>query len=102
MDELKILWSGRTFVNAIGQTVLVRAALLCGGSDIPATRKLGGFVGHQATKGCSKCTLSFPTENFGKKPDHSNFNRSEWENRSNDKHREEICRVQHTDRATKD
>ena len=28
-------------------SILVRAALLCGGPDIPATRKLGGFVGHQ-------------------------------------------------------
>ena len=30
---------------------LYGAALLCGGSDIPGTRKLGGFVGHQAEKG---------------------------------------------------
>ena len=38
VDELKSLWSGQTFINADGQTVLVRAALLCAGSDIPATR----------------------------------------------------------------
>ena len=49
---------------------------------------MGGFVGHNALKGCSKCLLSFPTKNFGEKPDHSNFNRSEWENRRNDEHRE--------------
>ena len=88
VDELKSLWSGQTFINADGQTVLVRAALLCAGSDIPATRKLGGFVGHHALKGCSKCLLSFPTKNFCEKPDHSNFNRSEWENQRNDEHRE--------------
>lgn len=68
--------------------MFVRAALLCGGSDIPATRKLGGFVGHQAAKGCSKCLLNFPTKKFGEKPDHSNFNRDEWEKRNNDQHRE--------------
>ena len=88
VDDLKQLWRGLTLTNAEGQTVLVRAALLCAGCDIPATRKLGGFDGHHATKRCSKCLLSFPTENFGDKPDHSNFNRDEWEKRSNDEHRE--------------
>ena len=39
----------------------VRAALLCTASDIPATRKLGGFVGHGSLKGCSRCLKNFPT-----------------------------------------
>ena len=88
VDDLKKLWRGLPFTNADGQTVFVRADLLCGGSDIPATRKLGGFVGHQAAKACSKCLLNFPTKKFGQKPDHSNFNRDEWEKRNNDQHRE--------------
>lgn len=103
VDELKNLWLGlgQTFINADGQTVLVHAALLCASSDIPATRKLGGFVGHHATKGCSKCLLSFPTENFGEKPDHSNFNHSEWESRRNGKYREIAAKYVHTDRPPK-
>lgn len=88
VDELKELWRGVPLTNAKGQTIFVRAALLCAGCDIPATRKVGGFVGHRATKGCSKCCLSFPTESFGEKPDYSNYSRDLWEKRSNDKHRE--------------
>lgn len=57
--------------------VLVRAALLCVGCDIPAARKVCGFVGHGGLKGCSKCLLSFPTEEFGQKADYTNTNVSD-------------------------
>lgn len=42
----------------------VKAVLAC---DLPAGRKIGGFLGHGALKGCSRCLKSFPTENFGEK-----------------------------------
>ena len=45
VDELKQLWTGVRLV------ILVRGALLCVGCDIPAARKVGGFLGHRATKG---------------------------------------------------
>ncbi len=61
MEELLQLWEGIILV-------LVRAALLCSGCDIPAARKTCGFVGHNARLACSKCLLVFPTENFGDKP----------------------------------
>ena len=48
------------------------------GCDIPAARKVSGFVGHRATLGCSRCLLPFPTANFGDKPDYSNFDRRLW------------------------
>ena len=41
--------------------VSIRAALLCVGCDIPAARKVCGFVGHRALKGCLKCLQFFPT-----------------------------------------
>lgn len=66
-------------------SVVVRGALLCVGCDIPAARKVCGFVGHQALKGCSKCLLSFPTTKFG---DYSNFNTSSWPPRTNVSHRQ--------------
>ena len=71
-----------------GSDLLVRAALLCVGCDIPAARKVCGFVGHRALKGCSKCLLFFPTEHFGEKNDYSNFDRSKWEPRTTSCHRE--------------
>ena len=84
--DLKQLWKGKFLKKADGHLVLVRGALLCCGSDIPASRKLCGFVGHRATKGCSKCLVSFPTERFGDKPDYSNYFRESWKARDKDNH----------------
>ena len=62
----------------------MRAALLCCSCDVPASRKVCGFVGHGACKGCSKCLLSFPTCSFGEKADYSNFDKSQWKPRTNE------------------
>ena len=40
--------------NSLGTGEMFRAAILSLSSDIPATRKWGGFVGHTAKKGESK------------------------------------------------
>ena len=55
--------------------------------DIPAARKVSGFLGHRATKGCSRCQLFFPTDHFSEKADYTNFNRALWEKRDNASHR---------------
>ena len=99
VDELKEFWRGVPMKNSEGQTVIVRAALLCSGCDIPAARKVCGFVGHGATKGCSKCFSSFSTASFGEKADYSNFDRRSWERRTNDHHR--TIALQHRDCNTK-
>ena len=83
VDELHTLWQGIPMELNNGMHVLVRAALLCVGCDIPAARKVCGFVGHRALKGCSKCLLSFPTTTFGEKGDYSNYDRSTWDPRTN-------------------
>ena len=41
------------------QQLLMKAALLCVACDIPAARKVCGFLGHMAKLGCSKCTKVF-------------------------------------------
>ena len=87
VDDLSKLWEGMILSN--GQcSVLVRAALLCSGCDIPAARKTCGFVGHAARMSCSKCLSKFPTSTFGEKPDFTNFNRTQWPPRTNKHHRE--------------
>ena len=58
VQDLFKLWNGVSMKTCEG-TKLVRAALLCNSSDIPATRKVGGFVGHATLKGCSRCLKSF-------------------------------------------
>ena len=87
VDDLKKLWKGVQMITYRGVPVIVRAALLCVGCDIPAARKVSGFVGHRATMGCSRCLSSFPTEHFGDKPDYSNFDRSTWTIRDIENHK---------------
>lgn len=86
--ELVQLWRGILMESPQNMSVLVRAALICIACDIPAARKVSGFVGPQAILGCSKCSLKFPTAVFGEKPDYSDFDRSKWEPRNNATHRQ--------------
>ena len=86
VEELLKLWNGIEMVTTEGNQ-LIRAVLLCHSSDIPATRKMGGFVGHGALKGCSRCLKSFVTRSFTEKPDYSGFDCENWPNRSMNDHR---------------
>ena len=78
IDELHQLWKGVLLKNRNGNATVIRAALISCSCDIPASRKLCGFVGHNASHGCSKCLLHFPTASFGDKPDYSNFEKNQW------------------------
>lgn len=55
INELKALWIGVKVntCNSPSTSVEVRAAPLCCAADIPAARKLCGFLGHSAKRGCS-------------------------------------------------
>ena len=53
---------------------------------MPAARKLCGFKGHSAHRGCSKCFKYFPSS-FGEKTDYSGFERDLWPPRHNHSHR---------------
>lgn len=86
VQELIKLRRGITMNTSEGEQ-LVRALLLCSASDIPASRKLGGFLGHAAKKGCSRCLKEFPTENFEDKRDYSGFDRNNWPKRTVEEHR---------------
>lgn len=87
VNELKQLWKGVAMSTRDGYSVYVRAALLCCACDIPAARKVCGFMGHGALKGCSKCMLEFPTMNFGEKAVYTNTNRAEWTPRTKTDHK---------------
>lgn len=86
VDELLKLWRGIQIETCHGMQQ-VKAILICVACDIPAARKLGGFLGHASEKGCSRCLKSFPTEKFGEKKDYSGFDRSKWPQRSVEDHR---------------
>ena len=50
--------------------------------DIPATRKVCGFAGHNACHGCFKCLKQFPSDVFPNKLDYSGYERDTWEHRT--------------------
>lgn len=77
----------------LGNPVLVRAVLICLACDIPASRKVSGFLSHSAFHACSRCLKEFPTSNyFGDKPDYSGFDRSNWTPWTNTSHRFYACK----------
>jgi hypothetical protein len=61
VDELIQLWTNGVTVMTNGSKVCIRVALMCIAADIPAARKLCGFLGHNAKMGCSRCTKEFKT-----------------------------------------
>ena len=88
VHELLLLWKGVRMQTPDGEKE-IKAVLLCITCDTPASRKIGGFLGHAALKGCSRCLKSFPTKKFGEKADYSGFDRSTWKARSLADHREQ-------------
>ena len=71
----------------------VRCALLCVASDLPAARKVCGFVGHSARLGCSRCKKEFPG-GFGEPKNYSGFEREDWPPRNVVDHRADVKKIQ--------
>ena len=86
VDELRCLSNGVLIKTPNGVELKIFAYLMCLSCDIPAARKCGGFVGHNAIKGCSRCLKSFPTAHFGEKPNYRGFEPGDWIPRNNDDH----------------
>lgn len=57
-------------------------------SHIPASRKVSGFVGHNAYRACSRCLKAFPTNKFGEKADYCGTDRDNWTPRCIESHRQ--------------
>lgn len=86
VDELQEAWEGFYLYSYTSPSdpVKYRLALLCVGCDIPASRKLCGFLGHSATMGCNKCFKRFEGD-IGQK-NYGGFNLKEWVERDKDSH----------------
>ena len=84
-------------IHSYTENVLVRGALLCIACDIPACRKVCGFLGHSATLGCSKHLKRFPG-GFGAK-DYSGFDRQLRPGRTLAEHKQKIREIRNS--ATK-
>lgn len=107
VQELKEFWSGVIIPCPTHplKNIYVRAALTCCACDIPATRKLCGFVGHFARLGCSKCSrvfLSFPSTSAhisDSRRDYSGYDRENWPARELSDHRQQA--INHLQAQTK-
>ena len=86
-QDLNFLFHGVTLANpnSLLGVSTVRALLTCICSDLPATRKLCGFLSHSASLGCSKCLKSFPSRND--KLDYSGFDCENWTPRDSEQHK---------------
>ena len=89
VSDLLQLWKGVQFETYDHSCQIIKAALLCIACDLPAARKVCGFLGHAANLGCSRCYCDFGTGKFGHQ-DYSEFNRTSWKYRSNEKHRHDV------------
>ena len=75
----------------------IKLCVSCVTCDIPASRKVCGFVSHNAALGCNKCLKKFEVK-FGQRSNFSGYNRDSWQLRSKEQHKSglEKVRMGHT------
>ena len=89
VEELKIFYKDGIHLPKTDR--LIKCVLICVTCDLPATRKVCGFLGHSAKLGCSQCLLDFgggQSKNVGK-----GFNKTCWPPRTQHKHRQDVAEV---------
>mgnify|MGYP001799876076 CR=1 FL=1 len=59
VDELNALWNGLNVATNESPCQTIPAAVLCCAANIPAARKLCGFLGHSVNRACSHCYKFF-------------------------------------------
>ena len=85
VDELLRFWDGiELSVADFSAKKKIRCALLCVACDLPAGRKVCGFLGHSARLGCSRCLKVFP--GMVGSIDYSGFDKENWQLRSGTEH----------------
>ena len=93
IEELEMAWNdGIKVTTQDGSEITIRLALTLVTCDIPASRKLCGFLGHNATLGCNKCLKSFNCITSGT-VDYSGYDRENWTFRTGQGHREQCRKV---------
>ena len=92
VQDLLRLWKGLSLtVKDLNGQYLVRCALLCVSCDLPAGRKVCGFLGHGARLGCSRCLKEFSGQ-VGSM-NYAGFERQSWKGRSRLAHKQEALRT---------
>ena len=84
--ELKEAWETGFYVRKPdNSSVCIKLAVSCVTCDIPATRKVCGFLSHNASFGCNKCLKRFNVR-FGEPTDFSEFNHENWIQHTHEQH----------------
>ena len=89
--DLNRFWKGVEMTVKGNEKRKVRCAILCVSCDIPAGRKLCGFLSHSACLGCTRCFKVFPGP-VGDR-DYSGFSRESWRPRSEGEDRKDVEEV---------
>ena len=97
VDDFKRLFAGVEFEISNGKVMCYGYLIGCS-SDIPANKKLCGFLSHSAHKGCSRCLKEFKSmriANNHSKLNYSGFNERQWNmcKRTDKDHREKAKRI---------
>ena len=91
VDELKGYSTGFRVCSPNGTQITVRVMLTCISCDIPAVRKVCGFLSHSSKLVCNKCYKVF--EGTPGEHDYSGFNRSSWKVRTAEDHRKNCHQI---------
>ena len=87
VQELNQAWhTGLTVKTSSNIEITIRLALTCVACDLPASRKVCGFLGHNATYSCNKCYKRF--QSCVGSMDYSGFDRDTWVPRDCSLHRQ--------------
>lgn len=90
IEELNEMFSnGFSVLTPYNFTIKMRLAIGCVTCDIPATRKVCGFLSHNANLGCNKCYKQFSANDC----DPSLFNRDSWRIRTAAEHRADCRKI---------
>ena len=81
VSDLLDLWKGVRLTLPNGELVTCKCALLGVSCDLPAGRKVAGFLSYNANLGCSRCLQNFASGSPHHR-DYSNFDRSTWKLRT--------------------
>ena len=95
VQELKQAWDTGILIKSPSDSqvaICIRLALTCVSCDIPATRKVCGFLGHNATLGCNKCYKKFIGSGLGN-VDYSGYEPNTWLLRNCSLHRQQCKEI---------
>ncbi len=89
VNDLKNLWTGVLMKSEHDNThsPCPSSFALCHMRHSCSKKSLRVYGTCSSTKGCSKCLLSFPTNAFGEKGDYSNYEKTQWTERTIEDHK---------------